>query len=80
MIEEMTRGHIRLRVGDRTVTVGGEMLLSGHGSPNYVIYLNSIRAWDVPNAHIAIDEAGQLRIIDLLREEMRKRNMSIEIE
>ena len=43
MILKMTRGHIRYRhVSGQVVTIGIEALLPGYGSPDVVIYANSI--------------------------------------
>lgn len=45
----MARGHIRLKIGDKVVTVMGEALLPSEDSPDYVIYSDSIQNWDSPH-------------------------------
>lgn len=78
-IVELTRGHIRMRVGDRTVTIEGEGYMPGHGPPDFDVYANSIRSWDPPDAHVEIDPRARGEILRLLREEMTKKNLTIEI-
>ena len=39
---EITRGHIRLQVGDRIAIVYGEMLVPTPGMSDFLIYQNTI--------------------------------------
>ncbi len=79
-ILNITRSHIQMQIGDRTVTVHGEAYLPGYGSPDFVVYSDSIRKWDAPNDHVAIDEMTKREILELLKSQMQKRKMTIEIE
>lgn len=80
MITEMTRGHIRLKLGDKTVTIQGEMYLPGYGSPNFVAYSNSIQWWDPPFESEAIDERIKGEILTALKHEMAMKGLTIEVE
>lgn len=80
MIIEITRSYIKMQVGDRTVTIEGEAHIPGHGSPDFVVYENSIRKWDPPNEKIEIDEISKKKILKLLKSEMKRKNMSFEVE
>jgi hypothetical protein len=48
-ITEATRGHITVQVGEKSVTVWGEMLGRSPGLPDYQIYGHLIKSWDPPN-------------------------------
>lgn len=80
MITEITRGHIRLKIDGKLLTVEGEAYLPGYGSPDFVAYLDSIEQWDAPHNAILIDDDQQTQILQILRDEMQKRNMTIEFE
>ncbi|WP_394825178.1 Imm74 family immunity protein [Pendulispora albinea] len=62
-VVEVTRGHIRVQVGDRSLTIQGEGHLPAPGSPGYLIYANSIRAWDPPHQSDALDLAQKKDIL-----------------
>jgi len=80
MIIEITRSYIRIRIGDRTVTLEGEAYMRGHGSPDFVVYENAIHHWDPPNDNIGIDENTKKEILEILKKEMAERNMTLEVE
>ena len=80
MIIEMQRGKVRLKLGDKTVTIGGEAYLPGHGSPDFVAYSNSIEYWDPPHKNLKISDTERLQILELLKTCMAEKNLSLEIE
>jgi hypothetical protein len=80
MITEITRGHVRMQFGNRTVTVEGEGYARGYGSPDFVVYKDSIQRWDPPDENTIIDEHTKDQILALLIEEMAKEGMKIEVE
>ena len=41
-LTEISRGHLRVKDGAKKITVYGEALLRGYGSPDFVLYQNSI--------------------------------------
>jgi hypothetical protein len=63
----------------RTVTIAGEALLPGHGSPDFVAYSNSIKNFDAPDNGV-ITRATRERILHQLSEELRARGTTFEIE
>jgi len=79
MIIEVTRGHIKLKYKDRIITILGEALLPGYGSPDFVVYSNSITHWD-DDPSTPIDHDQKENILELLKKEANERNLSIEIE
>jgi hypothetical protein len=79
-ITEITRGHVRMDFGDKSVTVEGEAYARGYGSPDFVIYQNSIRRWDAPCQDCLIDEATQREILDALKSEMLRKGIVVEVE
>ncbi len=80
MIIEITRGHIKLAIDQKTVTVEGEALLASYGGLDFVVYSDSIHHWDSPNANEAIDVAMKLRIIEEVVADFQNRGMKVEIE
>nr|WP_297354201.1 Imm74 family immunity protein [uncultured Caldimonas sp.] len=77
---EISRGHLRVKDGARSVTIYGEALLRGHGSPDFVLYQNSIGKWDAPNDNEDISSDQKERILRYLQEEFPRRSMVLEIE
>jgi hypothetical protein len=80
MILEMTRGHIKLKVGDRTVTIYGEALLPSPGEPDFVCGRASIKTWDPPHEKDALTEGARKQIIEMVRSELAKRKMTLEVD
>lgn len=58
MILEVSRGHIKVKIGDRTVTAQGEMFFPGNDKMGFVLYKKSMRFWDAPNQNqiVTIDD------------------------
>lgn len=80
IITEMTRGHIRLKLGDKTVTIQGEMYLPGYGSPDFVAYGNTIQRWDPHFESETIDDRTKGEILAALKNETAKKGLTIEVE
>lgn len=79
-LTEIARGHLRVKVGANSVTIYGEAFLRGYGSPDFVIYRNSIENWDAPNDQESVTPTEKYRLIHFLKEEFARRKMSLEIE
>jgi hypothetical protein len=79
-LTEIARGHLRVKDGPKSVTVYGEALLRGHGSPDFVLYQNSIEKWDAPNDQEDVTPAEKEQLIQFLKEEFPRRKMFLEIE
>lgn len=79
-LTEIARGHLRVTVGAKSVTVYGEAFLRGYGSPDFVLYQNSIEKWDAPNDQEDVTSAEKNHVIHFLKEEFGRRKMFLEIE
>jgi hypothetical protein len=80
VIVEFARGHIRAAIDGKTVTIDGELLVATPGLPDYVIYKDSIERWDPPNDGEVIDQATRDRIVEMVRAEMLKEGLTIDVE
>lgn len=80
MIKDVTRGHIEFEFEGRLVTVPGEALLPGHGSPDFVVFSKMLTGWDPPYDGVAMDEATKARLLDALVSEMSAAGMRVEID
>jgi hypothetical protein len=74
-LQWVNRGRVIARVGDRTVTVGGEALFEPDA--DYVIYAQYLTAWD-DGALLGEDEKA--RLLDQVVEEAARRGWKFEIE
>ena len=77
---EIARGHLRVQNGSRSVTIYGEAFLRGYGSPDFVLYQNSIEKWDVPYGQEVVTPAEKQQLIQFLIEEFPRKKMSLEIQ
>jgi len=75
---ERARGHLKVRVDDRVATIYGEAFLRGHGSPDFLVYSNSLEKWDEPHARENLSEIDKNRIFAFLRDEFLRNGMAIE--
>jgi hypothetical protein len=71
----VNRGRVIARVGDRTVTVGGEALFEPDA--DYVIYAQYLTAWD---DGALLGEDTKERLLDQVVEEAARRGWKFEIE
>lgn len=79
-LTEIARGYLRLKDGARYVTIRGEALLRGYGSPDFVLYQNSIEKWDAPDDQQDVTPAEKAGLIQFLKEDFCRRKMLLEIE
>lgn len=77
---EIARGHVRVKDGVKSVTIYGEALLREHGSPDFVLYKNSINKWDTPNNQQGLTPVEKQQVIHFLKEEFSRRKISLEIK
>ena len=57
-----------MKDGAKSVTIYGEVLLKGYGSPDFVLYKNSIEKWDAPNNQETSTPAEKKHLIQFLEE------------
>lgn len=77
---ELARGHLKVKEGDRYVTIYGEAFLRGHGSPDFLLYSNSLEKWDAPFEEHEILNEKKTEILNFVKEEFQRRKMILEIE
>ena len=69
-----------MQAGVKSITIYGEALLRGYGSPDFVLYQNSIEKWDASNGQEDVTPAEKKQLIQFLKEEFSRRKMLLEIE
>jgi hypothetical protein len=79
-ILELTRGHIKIRVGERTATLLGEMLVRGPGIPDFVAYSDTLEHWDPPNEQVMCTPLDRGEILSALRLAAEHKGLTVEIE
>ncbi|WP_322401166.1 Imm74 family immunity protein [Massilia luteola] len=79
-LTEIARGHLWVKDGAKSVTIYGEALLRGYGSPDFVLYQNSIEKWDAPNDQEDVTPAEKEQLMQFLKEEFSRRKMFLETE
>jgi len=77
---EITHGHLRVKIGGKSITIYGEAFLRGCGSPDFVLYQNSIEKWDVPDDKENLTLIQKKQLIQFLKEEFLRRKMILKIE
>jgi Immunity protein 74 len=80
MIKKLSRGSVTFEFEGRTATLQGEAYLRGFGSPDFVVYANSLLQWDPPHEAEMLDGATKARLFDALLVAFQARGMSAEIE
>ena len=77
---EITHGHLRVKIGGKSITIYGEAFLRGYGSPDFVLYQNSIEKWDAPDDKENLTLIEKKQLFQFLKEEFSRRKMLLEIE
>jgi hypothetical protein len=65
---------------DRIARLQGEAFLRGHGSPDFVVYSNKLKAWEPPHDAEMLDPTMKMRILDTVKREMAEKGMTVAIE
>lgn len=74
---ELTRSSLRIKIDGRSVTVEGEAYLPGHGSPDFVLYRESMLCWDDGEP---MEEDEKRRAIDRILDEAQREGIEVTIE
>jgi len=74
---ELTRSSLRIKVDGRSVTVEGEAYLPGYGSPDFVLYRESMLCWDDGEV---MKEDDKSRVIDRILDEAQREGIEVTIE
>ena len=80
MIKRITPSKIIAQFEDKTITIEGEAIPPGDGSPNYIIYSNSISGWDPPHHGMEFTNADKDLVVAGLKRDLDQRNISFVIE
>ncbi len=81
MILRVTRSSVKMSIGEKTITIGGEGLRSAQGEPDFVVTKSDVDTWDSPYDSITISQEEKKDILQLLVKEMLdERGIVVEIE
>ncbi|MDP9033560.1 MAG: Imm74 family immunity protein [Myxococcota bacterium] len=80
MIKNITRGYVDIEIDGKLARIGGEAYHRGYGSPDFVLYANSLERWEPPHNTVRLDDAARDAILNRAAKEMRERGMTVEIE
>ena len=80
MILEVSRGHIQVKIGDRMVTVQGEMFFPGNDKIGFVLYKGALRFWDVPNQSQVMNVDDVDMIIADIQADFSRGGHTLEVE
>ena len=80
MIIEISRGHLKVRIGDRVTTVSGEMFFPSKEELGFIVYSESINYWDAPKDKIQIHENEKKEILASITAEFKTKGRILEIE
>jgi len=79
MILSIIGSYIKIKINNKILTVKGEAHLPGYRSSDFVIYSHSISSWDPSDNNIRIGEEEKQKILFQIEQEMKDRNMTVEI-
>jgi hypothetical protein len=74
-LANLMRGRVQVRVGGRTATVQGELLVRTRAEPDFVAYREQVE-WD-DDAPVSDDE--RQKILQVLQQSAREQGIAIEI-
>jgi hypothetical protein len=66
MLLELTRSHLKVKLGERTATIQGELCRLDDGRMGFVIYSDTITNWDEPHRAEELTPADIKRVIDAI--------------
>jgi hypothetical protein len=80
MILDVSRGNIKVLLGDRTVSVPGEMFFPENEKMGFAIFAGQIEHWDYPDQDIKLTKQDIADVIDEIRADFDKGGHSLVIE
>jgi hypothetical protein len=80
MIREVSRGHLRVMIDGKAVTVPGEMLFPPDGKLGFVVYVSGIKQWDAPDQGTEMTAEHVAAILTDIRAEFSKGGHLLEVE
>jgi hypothetical protein len=79
-IRRITRSRVEFEHDGRSASIEGEGLTRGHGSPDFVLYKNTLNSWAAPHEAEAIDDTTKQLLLSSLVKAFEERGMTAEIE
>lgn len=77
---EISRGHVVIEVNGKTIIIYCEALLRGHGSPDFIIYKDTMTNLDPPHESELISGSTRAEILGFLCGGFKKMNITVEFE
>lgn len=80
MILEPGDGYVRLGLGPRAITRGGETRPEGPEGPDFVIHLDTIECWDPPHEHLSLGLDDIRKVTEAAEAAVDARGLTVEFE
>jgi hypothetical protein len=80
IIRRITRSLVEFERAGHVAKIEGEALLRGHGSPDFVLFQNTLARWEPPYENELIQGAAKQSLLLELVHALRVRGMTAEIE
>lgn len=80
MILDVSRGHIKVEIRGRVVTVPGEMFFPPNDKMGFAIFEKQIKAWDAPNESEQLTTEEIKEVIEDIRLDFAKGGHTLEVE
>lgn len=80
MILEVSRGHIKVEIRGRVVTVPGEMFFPPNEKMGFAIFEKQIKNWDFPNDSEQLTSEDIEEVIEYVRQDFAKGGHTLEVE
>lgn len=80
MILEVSRGHIKVGLRGRVVTVPGEMFFPADDKLGFAVFEKEIKAWDSPYESVLLASEEVQEVIDDIRQDFAKGGHTLEVE
>jgi hypothetical protein len=79
MILDISRGHIKVKIADRTVTIDGEMFFPENDKMGFVLYSDAIIFWDPPNENLRVSSVEKKLILDDIKTDFASGGHTLEV-
>lgn len=80
MIKEVSRGHIKVEIGGKIVTVPGEMFFPPGNKMGFAINSREIKSWDYPYDSEKLSPREIQEVIEDIRQEFESGGHTLEVE
>jgi hypothetical protein len=80
MILEVSRGHIKVEIFGKTITVPGEMFFPPNEKMGFAIFVDKISCWDKPDDSIKLTNEEIDAVIAEIKKDFKKGGHTLEVE